>query len=233
MDYSWQVLVTVFTLGGVGAVIRGAILGLMKLPALFWFPIGVLFVNVLASFLGAFISSMMLPEGLSIALVVGLVGGIGTLSAFCTDIFELWNMPVGRMKKIFFYVIFSTLLGLLSAQLGLSLGQYIHQQRLQEQEQMRQMLNISSGLQQSTLESEDWVHDHGASSEHLHQADTDTASPSTPPSDVPTQDSAAQDDATDAPVSSSTESSVESSAESSAASDAGSSNHENATEEKL
>ena len=223
MDYSWQLLVTVFTLGGVGAVIRGAILGLMKLPALFWFPIGVLFVNVLASFLGAFISSMMLPEELSMALVIGLVGGMGTLSAFCTDLFELGHMPVGSKKKIFFYVIFSTLLGLLSAQLGLSLGQYIHNQRMQEQEQIQQMLNLSSGLQPSTQESADFVHDHSALSalpESLTAADndasTDASFHSTPPNDI-----SALEAPTEAPVSNSKESG------------AVSAKHENAAEEKL
>ena len=62
MDFSWQVIVTVFTLGGIGAVVRALVLNILGIVSLFYFPLGVLFINMLACFLGGFIIAMLLPE---------------------------------------------------------------------------------------------------------------------------------------------------------------------------
>ena len=91
MDYSWQVLVTVFTFGGVGAVVRAAILQILMYPSAFLVPLGVLFVNILAALTGGFIIAMALPQDIHLALLIGLVGGLGTLSAFTTDLIALYE----------------------------------------------------------------------------------------------------------------------------------------------
>lgn len=124
MDYSWQVLVTVFTFGGVGAVVRAAILQILMYPSAFLVPLGVLFVNILAALTGGLIVAMALPQDIHLALVIGLVGGVGTLSAFTTDLIALWEDRSYRKRSVFLlaYIGLTTLFGIFCAQGGMSIG---------------------------------------------------------------------------------------------------------------
>ena len=128
MDYSWQVLVTVFTFGGVGAVVRAAILQILMYPSAFLVPLGVLFVNILAALTGGFIIAMALPQDIHLALLIGLVGGLGTLSAFTTDLIALYEDRSyhKRLMMLLIYIGVTTLFGIFCAQGGMSIGHMIH-----------------------------------------------------------------------------------------------------------
>lgn len=128
MDYSWQVLVTVFTFGGIGAVVRAAILQILTYPSAFLIPLGVLFVNILAALTGGFIIAMTLPQDIHLALVMGLVGGLGTLSAFTTDLIALYEDRSyhKRLMMLLIYIGVTTLFGIFCAQGGMSIGHMIH-----------------------------------------------------------------------------------------------------------
>lgn len=128
MDYSWQVLVTVFTFGGVGAVVRAAILQILMYPSAFLVPLGVLFVNILAALTGGLIVAMALPQDIHLALMIGLIGGLGTLSAFTTDIIALWQDRSyhKRLMLLIVYVGITTLFGIFCAQGGMSIGHLLH-----------------------------------------------------------------------------------------------------------
>ena len=144
MDFSWQVIVTVFTLGGIGAVVRALVLNILGIVSLFYFPLGVLFINMLACFLGGFIIAMLLPEALNIAFVIGLVGGMGTLSSISSDVLDLYFDKVHRKVALLLGVIYLALtaaLGMGCAQGGLSLGEFIRGDVFSDDplEQARQM----------------------------------------------------------------------------------------------
>lgn len=128
MDYSWQVLVTVFTFGGVGAVVRAAILQILMYPSAFLVPLGVLFVNILAALTGGFIIAMALPQDIHLALLIGLVGGLGTLSAFTTDLIALYEDRSyhKRLMMLLIYIGVTTLFGIFCARGGMSISHMIH-----------------------------------------------------------------------------------------------------------
>lgn len=153
MTFSWQVIVTVFTLGGIGAVVRALVLMILGVTSLFYFPVGVLLINLLAAFLGGFIISLAMPEALHSIFVVGLLGGLGTLSAICSDVIDLYYDRVHRKITIVIgivYILLSTVLGMLCAQGGIALSAVIldEKQSTNEQrvEQMIKQLEIKHGL---------------------------------------------------------------------------------------
>lgn len=127
MDYSWQVLLAVFALGGLGAIVRATVLQLLMYPSSFLVPLGVLCVNVIAALVGGCISAMALPPELHLPLVIGLVGGIGTLSAFGTDIIALFEDRSYKKRLTLLVVYFgiTTLFGVACAQGGLTMGQML------------------------------------------------------------------------------------------------------------
>lgn len=128
MNLSWQVVITVFTLGGIGAVIRALVLMILGVSSLFYFPIGVLIINLLAAFLGGFIISLMMPEVLHSIFVIGLLGGLGTLSAICSDVIDLYYDRIHRKIAIVLgiaYLVLSTVLGMLCAQGGIALSSLV------------------------------------------------------------------------------------------------------------
>ena len=165
MDYSWQVLVTVFTFGGVGAVVRAAILQILMYPSAFLVPLGVLFVNILAALTGGFIIAMALPQDIHLALLIGLVGGLGTLSAFTTDLIALYEDRSyhKRLMMLLIYIGVTTLFGIFCAQGGMSIGHMIHgnvsqsvnTQERQELEQYLKTLNLDASADLSDTDSHD------------------------------------------------------------------------------
>lgn len=182
MDFSWQVIVTVFTLGGIGAVVRALVLNILGIVSLFYFPLGVLFINMLACFLGGFIIAMLLPEALNIAFVIGLVGGMGTLSSISSDVLDLYFDKVHRKVALLLGVIYLALtaaLGMGCAQGGLSLGEFIRgdvfsddpleQARQMELQRMMQSLEEAQDL--GIGEEELHLHEHNLPTDNTSSAD--------------------------------------------------------------
>lgn len=183
MDFSWQVIVTVFTLGGIGAVVRALVLNILGIVSLFYFPLGVLFINMLACFLGGFIISMLLPEALNIAFVIGLVGGMGTLSSVSSDVLDLYFDKVHRKVALLLGVLYLALTAALSmacAQGGLSLGEFIRGDVVSDDplEQARQM--ELQRLMQSLEEAQDL----GIGEEELHLHEHSLPTENTAPADA-------------------------------------------------
>ena len=195
MDFSWQVIVTVFTLGGIGAVVRALVLNILGIVSLFYFPLGVLFINMLACFLGGFIISMLLPEALNIAFVIGLVGGMGTLSSVSSDVLDLYFDKVHRKVALLLGVLYLALTAALSmgcAQGGLSLGEFIRGDVFSNDplEQARQM------ELQRMMQSLEEAQELGIGEEdlhlHEHNLPTDNTSPADSSADGSVSDSAEQ-----------------------------------------
>lgn len=158
MSFSWQVLITVFTLGGIGACVRGLIIGILAIPNVFVFPLGVLFINIIAGFLGGFITAMVLPTELHIALVIGFVGGMGTLSAITSDVIDLYYDRVHRRRAILYavaYLLITSILGTFSAYGGVSLGQMLSEPLNKEvEDQAQRRAELEKMLQSMTFEGE-------------------------------------------------------------------------------
>lgn len=149
---SWQIIVTVFTFGGIGAIVRGAVIFILAMPAVFVFPLPTLLINILAALLGGFILSMTLPDQISIALSVGLIGGMGTLSAFTGDVINHYFDKNHRKKMLLLmasYIMLTTICGVLFAALGSSLGSYISQYYAQEHQEATMFLEQVKSLQES------------------------------------------------------------------------------------
>lgn len=204
MDFSWQVIVTVFTLGGIGAVVRALVLNILGLVSLFYFPLGVLFINMLACFLGGFIVSMLLPEALNIAFVIGLVGGMGTLSSVSSDVLDLYFDKAHRKVALLLgvlYLVLTAALSMACAQGGLSLGEFIRGDVVSDDplEQARQM--ELQRLMQSLEEAQDLGIGEEELHLHEHRLPTDNTSPADSSADGSASDSAEQAiDAADTPA---------------------------------
>lgn len=159
---SWQLLVTVFTFGGLGAIVRGSVIFILAMPAVFVFPLPTLIINILAALLGGFILSITLPEQISATLSVGLIGGMGTLSAFTGDILNHYFDKRHR-KKMFMviasYVMLTTISGVLFAALGSTLGNFV-QESYHEKSDAAIFLEQSRALQEA-LRHDAYMHDHG------------------------------------------------------------------------
>lgn len=141
---SWQVLITVFTLGGIGAMVRGGIIMILATSARI-FPMAILLVNILAAYLGGFILSLHLPSDLNAALSIGLVGGIGTLSAIPGNMMDLFFDKGWRRLVIYFAI--TVFGGVLVAQAGISTGKFI--QNLVNGNQAMQTEMLMQSLQQT------------------------------------------------------------------------------------
>ena len=109
--------------GGVGAALRGAIdllaarVGLAAPPA-------TLAINLVGSFVAGLLVALVvergaLPAELRPLLIVGLLGGFTTFSAFAVQTLRLGE---GAPLSALAYVAASLLLGLLSAAAGLAIG---------------------------------------------------------------------------------------------------------------
>lgn len=183
MDFSWQVIVTVFTLGGIGAVVRALVLNILGIVSLFYFPLGVLFINMLACFLGGFIISMLLPEALNIAFVIGLVGGMGTLSSVSSDVLDLYFDKVHRKVALLLGVLYLAVTAALSmgcAQGGLSLGEFIRGdvfsndplEQARQMELQRMMQSLEEAQELGIGEEELHLHEHNLPTDNTSPADS-------------------------------------------------------------
>lgn len=160
---SWQILVTVFTLGGIGAVVRGAIIFILALPSVFFFPFAVLLVNILAAFLGGFIMAMALPSELNAALVIGMIGGLGTLSAFAGDLLNHFFDRKHRRRILvtaIIYCVITATTGVLCAKAGLSLGEYIKATTIDKQKEENEAFSEVARQLQESLMLDEHSHEH-------------------------------------------------------------------------
>lgn len=146
---TWQVLVTVFTLGGLGAMVRGSIIMILANSAKI-FPMSILLVNMLAAFIGGFIFSLQLPTDLGAALSVGLVGGIGTLSSIHGNLLDLFFDKAYR--RLALYLGITIFGGVLIAQAGMSCGKFLIDMTRGPQDLQTEMLLNSLHQQEANLE---------------------------------------------------------------------------------
>lgn len=146
---TWQVLITVFTLGGIGAMVRGTIIMILANSARI-FPMSILLVNMLAAFLGGFLLSLQLPEGIGAALSVGLVGGIGTLSSIHGNLMDLFFDKAYR--RLALYLGITIFGGVLIAQAGMSTGTFVVNLLRGPQSLQNELLLDSLRQQQDHLE---------------------------------------------------------------------------------
>ena len=114
-------LFLIFLGSGVGGVGRFVVGGWAQRVGNGAFPTGTLFVNVFGSFaigfLGAaFASRWLVREEYRIALVVGVLGGFTTYSAFSMETFALLND--GQRWRATANVVLSVLLGLIAVWFG-------------------------------------------------------------------------------------------------------------------
>lgn len=110
--------------GAIGTVLRFGVSTWVQRPVPHSFPIGILSVNVIGSFLIGF--SWSLAEHLNLSvnarcfLFTGLFGGFTTFSSFTLDTMTL--MKTGEYKLAFLNILASNILGLIAVFLGLLLG---------------------------------------------------------------------------------------------------------------
>lgn len=109
--------------GGVGAALRGAI-DLLAARVGLTAPPATLAINLIGSFAAGLLVALVvergaLPAELRPLLIVGLLGGFTTFSAFAVQTLRLGE---GAPLSALAYVAASLLLGLLSAAAGLAIG---------------------------------------------------------------------------------------------------------------
>jgi CrcB protein len=109
--------------GGVGAALRGAI-DLLAARAGLAAPPATLAINLVGSFVAGLLVALIvergaLPAELRPLLIVGLLGGFTTFSAFAVQTLRLGE---GAPLSALAYVAASLLLGLLAAAAGLAIG---------------------------------------------------------------------------------------------------------------
>lgn len=112
--------------GALGTVFRYQLSSWVQQTFLSTFPYGILFVNLLGSFVIGLCWS--LSEALNFSpnfklfLFTGLIGGFTTFSSFMLDAMLL--LKAGEYKIAFSYIIVSNILGLSAVFLGYLLGKY-------------------------------------------------------------------------------------------------------------
>lgn len=111
--------------GAVGAVARyGAAMALAPLAARAGFPLGILVINVLGSFLlgltVALVGRGVWPEAARLAFGTGVLGAFTTFSTFSVDLDGLIGR--GAVATALAYAVGSVLLGVLAAVAGRVLG---------------------------------------------------------------------------------------------------------------
>lgn len=121
-------LILIATAGGIGSLLRFGISGWVQKASGSALPLGTLCVNVLGCLLIGFLSALftgpfMVREEIRFAIIVGLLGGFTTFSAFAWETTTLMND--GQWARAGINVLLSNLLGLFAAWMGYRAGQYL------------------------------------------------------------------------------------------------------------
>lgn len=113
--------------GALGSALRYGVSSWVQRTMLYPFPLGILSVNVIGSFLiglcWSLSESYNFSTNIRLFLFTGLFGGFTTFSSFTLDTMGL--MKTGEYKLAFINIIASNLLGLIAVFLGLLLGKQI------------------------------------------------------------------------------------------------------------
>lgn len=107
--------------GGVGAMARHLLTGLLQNPAPGAFPVGTLVVNVLGCLVIGFLyiafqEAWHVSQEVRLAVVVGVLGGFTTFSSFGQQTFDL--AQAGKLGSAAAYVVLSNVLGIGAVVLG-------------------------------------------------------------------------------------------------------------------
>lgn len=106
--------------GGIGALLRVFILSICA-RAHTVLPLGTLTVNILACLACGMVLELQLDKSAAAVLIVGVVGGLGTLSSICSDTINLCT--VRQFKVLALYLMLTAVCGLGAGLAGLSLGE--------------------------------------------------------------------------------------------------------------
>ena len=119
-------IIYIATGGALGSIMRYFVSNFSKIyfP---YFPIGTLLVNIIGSFfIGLFVSYLNNKEISEIIikyfLIIGLLGSFTTFSAFSIETLELFKQD--KISLSLLYILFSILLSILAAYIGLTLIKY-------------------------------------------------------------------------------------------------------------
>ncbi len=118
----------VFFGGGIGAVGRYWLSGLVPRYLGSSFPFGILFVNIIGCFLIGFLMTFLeerflINPSMRIFLTIGILGGFTTFSTFSYETFAM--LHESEYLKAILYVTFSVVLGLLATIVGSISGKII------------------------------------------------------------------------------------------------------------
>lgn len=112
--------------GAIGSVLRYLIQGWAQAKTDGSFPVGTLVVNVSGCLVfgvlyAAFLGKFLVDENIRLAVLVGVMGGYTTFSAFGLETFKL--AADGQLARAFANVLLSNTLGLIAMWLGVRAGE--------------------------------------------------------------------------------------------------------------
>jgi len=109
-------ILLVFLGGGIGSVLRYVLNNLISARTEN-FPYSILVINIIGSFAIGLCAGFIKTEQLALFLMVGILGGFTTFSAFSLDVVTMFND--GKAPAALIYVICSVVFSILAAFLGL------------------------------------------------------------------------------------------------------------------
>lgn len=121
----WRAILVVALGSAIGGAVRALLVGFTAARITTAFPLGVLAVNVIGSFIFGVairygLQSGSMSDTTRLLITTGLCGGFTTFSAFSMDIVE--GLEQGRTTMVTTYVIASLGLGVCAMLLGISVG---------------------------------------------------------------------------------------------------------------
>lgn len=109
--------------GAIGALIRGTVTSILKSQIGEKFPFPTLIINAIACFIMGWLIEISLSSWLSAFMIIGILGGLSTMSTLYFETLSLWKSK--EKRKALLYLFGSHMGCLISCALGMIIGSVV------------------------------------------------------------------------------------------------------------